>query len=310
MSIIKLRSTIHRGQAAAVLVAALCAVTVSAQVPDAEKPVKPTTTHDFTSTSQLIGSNIYLGVPDPGAETPKGEKTDRSKAEATDWLVDTSTGQLTHAVVSVGGFLGIGDKTVLIPVEDLKWSDTNQRYELSWTKDQLKARPAFDLDKAVKAGLDKSCSYTKGTGVVQRDKEGREIKDPTKEGREIKEAGEASTKRDPVATMGLLPPTNCLAKASDLDDSKVQSGGKEWGKVRDLIVDRKENRVVLAVVRHNGDDYLVRGDQLHPCQDKDGDHFLCTERTSEQLAASTRFEKPKKGVVDPAAAEIVLASRD
>lgn len=61
---------------------------------------------------------------------------------------DADKGQLTHAVLDVGGFLGLGQHRVAVPVSDLAVyrSDTETRVYLPWSEEQLKAAPAYDRD--------------------------------------------------------------------------------------------------------------------------------------------------------------------
>ena len=56
---------------------------------------------------------------------------------------DKNTGEL-YAVVSVGGFLGIGDKKVAISVDDLKSQDEKLLSQLASNEEQLKAYPEYD----------------------------------------------------------------------------------------------------------------------------------------------------------------------
>jgi sporulation protein YlmC with PRC-barrel domain len=56
---------------------------------------------------------------------------------------DKETGSF-HAVVSVGGFLGIGDKQVAIALDDLKLRDEQLLISLDSTEEQLKAYPAYE----------------------------------------------------------------------------------------------------------------------------------------------------------------------
>ena len=48
-----------------------------------------------------------------------------------------------HAILSVGGFLGIADRKVAVPVGDLALSGPKQ-YRLPLTRDQIAAQPAFE----------------------------------------------------------------------------------------------------------------------------------------------------------------------
>ena len=56
---------------------------------------------------------------------------------------DKETGSL-HAVVSVGGFLGIGDKKVAIALDDLQVRNEQLLISLASTEEQLKAYPAYE----------------------------------------------------------------------------------------------------------------------------------------------------------------------
>jgi len=59
--------------------------------------------------------------------------------------MDTS-GNVTTAVVGVGGFLGAGKKDVAVPFKDLKVMsrDGKDWLVLNQTKDQLKMAPAYE----------------------------------------------------------------------------------------------------------------------------------------------------------------------
>ena len=59
---------------------------------------------------------------------------------------DKQTGTL-HAVVSVGGFLGIGDKEVAIALDDLKLKNEQLLTSQASTEEQLKAYPAYEEDR-------------------------------------------------------------------------------------------------------------------------------------------------------------------
>lgn len=66
-------------------------------------------------------------------------------------IVNPETGRLRFAVLSVGGFLGIGDTNVVVPWTALNFETTsiggNPAYVLNTTKDKLKSAPRFDSAK-------------------------------------------------------------------------------------------------------------------------------------------------------------------
>lgn len=67
--------------------------------------------------------------------------------EVEDVLVN-KTGEVTGLVVSVGGFLGMGSKDVIVPFSDVSMQKKNDKNWLSIneSKDSLKAAPGFTYD--------------------------------------------------------------------------------------------------------------------------------------------------------------------
>lgn len=75
------------------------------------------------------------------------DATDASIAEVSD-LVLSSDGKVTDAVLDVGGFLGIGAKSVAIPMDRLTVAQTEGGAVRLWvdmTKDELKALPDYTM---------------------------------------------------------------------------------------------------------------------------------------------------------------------
>src|SRR5271165_1229047 len=66
-----------------------------------------------------------------------------------DVLVDKS-GKITGLVLGVGGFLGAGEKDVIVPFTSVKTAKKNDKWWLSLdeTKDDLKNAPGFKYDRA------------------------------------------------------------------------------------------------------------------------------------------------------------------
>ena len=90
--------------------------------------------------SKLVGTNVY----GPG---------DEKIGDINDVLIDKN-GSVHAVVIGVGGFLGIGEKNVAVPMKSLNMkftdnSDKIDRASVRYTKDQLKQAPAFAyLDQA------------------------------------------------------------------------------------------------------------------------------------------------------------------
>jgi|SRR6185312_8481849 sporulation protein YlmC with PRC-barrel domain len=82
--------------------------------------------------SKLIGSKVYKG--------------DTSIGQIEDVLVDLDHASVTAVILSVGGFLGIGDKLVAVPVSQLKVG-REAKFTTDLTKEQLANAPAFEFGK-------------------------------------------------------------------------------------------------------------------------------------------------------------------
>jgi sporulation protein YlmC with PRC-barrel domain len=63
-----------------------------------------------------------------------------------DLVLDLDDAQVAYAVLSFGGFLGVGDKLFAIPVEALTFRTEDHTVILDVDKDLLKNAPGFDKD--------------------------------------------------------------------------------------------------------------------------------------------------------------------
>lgn len=129
---------------AASLAAPMAMAQVPANTPSAAAaPIKAAGTW---RASKVIGVNVY------------NENNDKI-GDISELIID-SAGRVEGAVVSVGGFLGMGEHLVVVPMDQLKFankagktttgstaSDTKEWYPdravLNATKDQLKSMPQF-----------------------------------------------------------------------------------------------------------------------------------------------------------------------
>ncbi|HEX5808460.1 MAG TPA: PRC-barrel domain-containing protein [Anaerolineales bacterium] len=64
-----------------------------------------------------------------------------------DLVIDLDDAQIAYAVLSFGGFLGLGDKLFAIPLEALTFDTRANQVVLDVEKDVLKNAPGFDKDK-------------------------------------------------------------------------------------------------------------------------------------------------------------------
>jgi sporulation protein YlmC with PRC-barrel domain len=82
--------------------------------------------------SKLIGSKVYKG--------------DTSIGQIEDVLVDLGHETVTAVILSVGGVLGIGDKLVAVPVNQIKVGP-EAKFTTDLTKEQVVNAPTFDFGK-------------------------------------------------------------------------------------------------------------------------------------------------------------------
>ncbi len=62
-------------------------------------------------------------------------------------VIDPATARVAYAVVSFGGFLGLGEKLFAIPFRSFQYNKAKNEYVLNVPKAQLKEAPGFDPDR-------------------------------------------------------------------------------------------------------------------------------------------------------------------
>ena len=82
----------------------------------------------------LVGNDVYNGK-------------DEDLGDVKEIMLDMHTGRVSYAVLSFGGFAGMGDKLFAVPWDALTLDTENKRFTLNVEKDRLKAAPGFDKDE-------------------------------------------------------------------------------------------------------------------------------------------------------------------
>ena len=85
------------------------------------------------SASTIIGDKVI---------NPAGEQLGNIK----ELMIEAEDGSIVYAVLSFGGFLGLGDKLFAIPWEALTFDTEEHAFILDIDKDILKNAPGFDKD--------------------------------------------------------------------------------------------------------------------------------------------------------------------
>ena len=85
-----------------------------------------------------------------GADTLIGDSVvnghDERLGDIKEIMLDMQTGQVAYAVLSFGGFLGMGDKLFAVPWQALHLDTVGKRFVLNVDKDTLKNAPGFAKD--------------------------------------------------------------------------------------------------------------------------------------------------------------------
>ena len=86
-------------------------------------------------TTRLIGSDKVEGT---AVRRTNGDKVGIIERV----MIDKRSGKVAYAVMSFGGFLGIGDEYRALPWSVLRYNEDLDAYELNVTEDQLRGAPA------------------------------------------------------------------------------------------------------------------------------------------------------------------------
>ncbi len=85
-----------------------------------------------------------------GADTLIGEDVYNHREEdlgdIKEIMLDMRSGRIAYAVLSFGGFLGMGEKLFAVPWNALTLDTVNKRFILNVEKERLKEAPGFDKD--------------------------------------------------------------------------------------------------------------------------------------------------------------------
>ena len=85
-----------------------------------------------------------------GANTLDGNdvynKQDEDLGDIKEIMLDVPSGRVAYAVLSFGGFLGMGDKLFAVPWNALTLDTVNKRFVLDVSKERLEQAPGFDKD--------------------------------------------------------------------------------------------------------------------------------------------------------------------
>jgi PRC-barrel domain len=98
-------------------------------------------------TSILVSESHSLIASDRVEGTPVKRADGERIGTIQRLMVDKISGNVAYAVLSFGGFLGLGQKHLPIPWAKLKYDPGQGAYLLDLSDDELRRAPAYEADK-------------------------------------------------------------------------------------------------------------------------------------------------------------------
>jgi sporulation protein YlmC with PRC-barrel domain len=207
-------------------------------------------------------------------------------------LVVAEDGSIQAVVIGVGGFLGIGEKNVAVPMDQLTFAtaaDNTERYVLETTKEALNAAPAFEwaddepADTAAAPVDAKAPADETATGAVSSTDNAA--------------APAATGAMDPLKRDGLTEFDEAQLTAEELIGTNVYGTNDEHiGTIGDLAL--KDDGSVDAIVIDFGGflgigtkPVAVAFEDLSFLADPDNNRALVLPITREQMEAAPAFNK-------------------
>jgi sporulation protein YlmC with PRC-barrel domain len=162
---------------------------------------------------------------------------DEDLGEIEEFVVDTDDGSISYAVLTFGGFLGMGEKLFAVPTASLRADVPKERFVLDVEKERLKSAPGFAKDAW--PDMASPTFRSEMTAYYGEDDRGKEP-------------------RDRAASAGL---PGHLMKSKDLVGTDVRNRQIEkLGAIEEVVLDLDEGRIAYAVISFGG--FLGMGDKL------------------------------------------------
>jgi sporulation protein YlmC with PRC-barrel domain len=211
--------------------------------------------------------------------------------EINDLVADLSGNRIHYVILSHGGLMGLGDKEVAVPVNQLRHGSRDGQLVLNLTEQQLKDAPA--LERSAQWNDPRTWDnvgqyYTRTLGMAPSDR-------PAAAAAQSSSASASSTARDGSGATALASAR--FQRASQIIGMDViDQTGDEVGEIEDLVINLSNGSIHYAVLEFdrawNPVDKLVAL-PLSSLQPKAGSNDLTIGMTREQLASAPSFEAQK-----------------
>lgn len=270
--------------------------------------------------SNIIGETVYNGIGDDAENI----------GEVNDIVLGTNDG-VEMIVIGVGGFLGIGEKNVAVPWTDVSWGERDGEAYLviEATKESLEAQDEFEVaafDPSLGLPSDVAPENTVDSAAATMEEAGDDVADAAENmAAEVEqEADEMAADADAAVTTapaGGMAATETETESTDtmataaIDRSTLTEVGTDGisadtllgttvygandenvGEIGDVILgeDGQVDSVIIDVGGFLGmgeKEVAVGMDNLQFMSDEDGDYYLYTQFTQEQLEAQPEYDE-------------------
>ncbi|KAA3442042.1 photosystem reaction center subunit H [Mesorhizobium sp. SARCC-RB16n] len=266
-----IRKMLAAAATAALMSTALC--TAGALAANSSKPAAQTEVVAPVSDGKLVSKIMGAAVYDSNAD-------DATKIGNVNDIVLDKDGNAKLVVIGVGGFLGVGEKNVAYDFNKLEWvNKKGDRWLVAkTTKDELKAQPSFDTK-----AYDTAAAPTQPTNNTATTQAAAGKTDTTSTA-SIDKTTLTEMPSDKISAANLIG-----TKVYGADDAKV-------GEIGDVILtgDKKVDSIVVDVGGFLGigqKKVAVGMENLKFMTDKNGNRYLYTNFTKDQLEAQTAYDK-------------------
>ena len=279
----------------------------AAAAPATEAPAAaPVVKADGFLATNLIGETVYNGTGD-----------DAENIGSVNDVVIGSNGSIESVVIGVGGFLGLGEKNVAMNYGDIKWAekDGDRWIVVNATKDQLQAQAEFDrrpYDPAPAAADTTAMAPAPATTTEPAPADSAAAPTPPADDTTAAAPAPADdttaqapadatatdqTKTGAIDKSTLTEMPSGDIRAEELVGTTVYgSNDANLGEIGDVVLtqDGKVDAVIIDVGGFLGigeKEVAVGMDKLAFMTDKDGNKYLYTTFTKEQLDAAAAYDK-------------------
>jgi sporulation protein YlmC with PRC-barrel domain len=252
--------------------------------------------------TNIIGETVYNGTGDDAENI--GEVND---------IVIGADGKIESVIVGVGGFLGLGEKNVAVNYSEADWADRdgNRWLVIPTTREQLEAQAEFDrrpydpapamvagtepppatgTDTTATAPAAPAPDATATAPAAPADQTAAAPSDSTATG-----SDQTTTGAIDRSTLTEVPAGELLRSEDLVGTTVYGANDQNVGEIGDVVMsqDGKVDAIIIDVGGFLGvgaKEVAVGMDKLSFMADKDGNKYLYTDFTKEQLDAQAAYD--------------------